>query len=258
MCLPQSLVGVSHRTGVVCALMPQAAILPLSAACPGRLPLLERLLLQEVNSSWIFDNAVLMDRIRGILPWWPEQHVAQQEGTTGAHHASLTPLDSNDVGPPPQSTSHFHFPVGEKVLHDCPDAAVDICFIHGLTGGRETTWTAEGQSEPWPKTLIPSELCRARILTYGYDAYVIRGSVASTNRLIDHATNLLHDLTRNRSRCKASSRPLIFVLPQPRRSRVQRGHSPLAEPSGTSPTRRLRLYQGHPIHGYPSQGVLDG
>ncbi|KLU89624.1 ankyrin repeat domain-containing protein [Magnaporthiopsis poae ATCC 64411] len=75
------------------------------------------------------------------------------------------------------------FPEGIKVLYDGPDAAVDICFVHGLNGDRERTWTANRQSAPWPKTLLPSELEDARIFVYGYDA----------------------------ARCGASSRPLIFV-----------------------------------------------
>lgn len=57
----------------------------------------------------------------------------------------------------------------------------------------------------------PPRLSKARILTYGYDAYVLRGSVASSNRLLDHATNLLNDLTTDRAICSASSRPLVLV-----------------------------------------------
>jgi hypothetical protein len=116
-------------------------------------------------------------------------------------------FDSDTLGSPPAPL----FPDGIKVLHDCPDATVDICFVHGLTGDRERTWTAEGQSEPWIKTLLPPRLNTARILTYGYDPYVVRKSVASSNRLIDHAANLLNDLTTDRASCHASSRPIIFV-----------------------------------------------
>ncbi|GFG21264.1 putative Pfs, NB-ARC and TPR domain protein (JCVI) [Aspergillus udagawae] len=103
------------------------------------------------------------------------------------------------------------FPDGVEVLHDCPNATVDLCFVHGLTGDRITTWTAQGQSDPWPKTLLSSKLATARILSYGYDAYVVRGSVAGSNRLIDHATNLLNDLTTDRNLHNAASRPIIFV-----------------------------------------------
>ena len=109
--------------------------------------------------------------------------------------------------PPPVSS----FPYGVEVLYDCSKATIDICFVHGLTGNRDSTWTADGQSTPWPKTLLPPKLSKARILTYGYDAYIVRKSVASSNRLIDHATNLLNDLTTDRACCNASSRPLIFV-----------------------------------------------
>ncbi|KAL8364903.1 hypothetical protein RB595_003946 [Gaeumannomyces hyphopodioides] len=103
------------------------------------------------------------------------------------------------------------FPDGVKVLHDCPDATVDICFVHGLTGNRDSTWTADGHFTPWPGTLLSQKLKNARILTYGYDAYVLRRSVASNNRLNDHAKNFLNDLTTDRASCEARSRPLIFV-----------------------------------------------
>lgn len=114
---------------------------------------------------------------------------------------------SSSQNPPPVSS----FPDGVEVLYDCSEATIDICFVHGLTGNRVTTWTANGQSTPWPTTLLPPKLSKARILTYGYDAYIVRRSVASSNRLIDHAMNLLNDLTTDRACCNASTRPLIFV-----------------------------------------------
>lgn len=103
------------------------------------------------------------------------------------------------------------FQRGIQLFHDCPDATVDICFVHGLTGNLYSTWTADGQSEAWPKTLLAPELKSARILTFGYDAYVLGETVASKNRLIDHATDLITDLTNKRARKKASTRALIFV-----------------------------------------------
>ncbi len=117
-----------------------------------------------------------------------------------------------DTGSAPSTAPEIPcFPDGVKILHDCPDATVDICFVHGLTGDRESTWTTPGQSTPWSQTLLPPKLDRARILTYGYDAYVARISVASANRLSDHARNFLIKLTANRDLENASSRPLILV-----------------------------------------------
>ncbi|KAG5658672.1 hypothetical protein KAF25_010853 [Fusarium avenaceum] len=111
-----------------------------------------------------------------------------------------------------EQPSTLLFPDGVEILVNPPDADVDICFVHGLTGNRTSTWTAREQPAPWPKTLLPSELPRACILTYGYDAYVVSKSVASSNRLIDHAMNLLTDLTNDRRRRNALCRPLIFVV----------------------------------------------
>ena len=128
---------------------------------------------------------------------------------TGTNGTPAQTQSDQPSSSPPQVP--IPFPDGVKVLHDCPDASVDLCFVHGLTGDRDSTWTAKGQSSPWPGTLLPPSLGRVRILTYGYDAYVVRKSVASTNRLRDHANNLLNDLTTDRAADNASSRPLIFV-----------------------------------------------
>ncbi|KAJ5089159.1 Alpha/Beta hydrolase protein [Penicillium argentinense] len=146
-----------------------------------------------------------MERLIGR--WRRRENVSNVQHT---ENGNLLPPRSSEPAlsdPPPLPT----FPNGIKVLHDCPDAAIDVCFVHGLTGDRERTWTADGQSIPWPQALLPQKLDRARILTYGYDAYVVRRSVASSNRLIDHAGNLLVDLASDRDLCNASSRPLIFV-----------------------------------------------
>ena len=122
------------------------------------------------------------------------------------HHGSQT--TSSRVPPPPASVS---FPDGIKVWYEPPSPNVDVCFVHGLTGNRDSTWTASGQQEAWPKNFLPGKLVQARLMTWGYDAYILRLSTASQNTLLDHATNLLRDLTDQRFADDASSRPLIFV-----------------------------------------------
>ncbi|KAM0360984.1 hypothetical protein ACHAPK_011831, partial [Fusarium culmorum] len=136
--------------------------------------------------------------------------VQQRETESESAHPILAPSARQSSSLEQSSTPLF--PDGVEILVDPPDADVDIYFVHGLTGNRTSTWTAREQAAPWPKTLLPSELPKACILTYGYDAYVVSKSVASSNRLIDHAMNLLTDLTNDRRRRNASSRPLIFVV----------------------------------------------
>ena len=103
------------------------------------------------------------------------------------------------------------FPAGIRVWHNCPDATIDICFIHGLAGNRESTWTAQGDALPWPQTLLPPRLGKARILSFGYDAYVGWRSFAPGNGPLGYVVDLLNDLCQNRIDAGALSRPLVFV-----------------------------------------------
>ena len=65
-------------------------------------------------------------------------------------------------------------------------------FVHGLTGDREKTWTAKNAAAPWPQSLLPSKIPNARVLTFGYDAYVADWKgVVSNSRIGNHAMNLL-------------------------------------------------------------------
>ncbi|KAF0318883.1 hypothetical protein GQ607_013842 [Colletotrichum asianum] len=110
--------------------------------------------------------------------------------------------------PPPEP-----FPSGIKLLHNPSEAAlVDIVFVHGLTGHREKTWTAHDATDPWPKTLLPTKIPTARVLTFGYDASVADWrSVVSVNRVGNHAQNLLSALANFREDGDTNERPLIFV-----------------------------------------------
>ena len=51
---------------------------------------------------------------------------------------------------------------------------------------------AKNAIAPWPQTLLPLKVPNARVLTFGYDAYVAdwRGMV-SKNRIGNHSWNLL-------------------------------------------------------------------
>jgi pimeloyl-ACP methyl ester carboxylesterase len=62
----------------------------------------------------------------------------------------------------------------------------------------------------WPEDMLPAELPSSRILTFGYDAYVTRLTMVSTNRISNHANDLLSALANVRG-SERSHTPLIFV-----------------------------------------------
>jgi hypothetical protein len=76
-----------------------------------------------------------------------------------------------------------------------------IVFVHGLTGNRESTWTDKPTKVFWPKDLLAEDLSRARIITFGYDADIVRGlSVAGNGTLRDHGKALAEDLAMRRKK----------------------------------------------------------
>ncbi len=81
---------------------------------------------------------------------------ASQEAEYDAESPSIA-----SENPPPTEP----FPDGVRVLHDSPGASVDICFVHDLTGNHDSIWTTDGQTLPWPKTLLAPKLDNAHILT---------------------------------------------------------------------------------------------
>ena len=79
------------------------------------------------------------------------------------------------------------------------DRLTSILFVHGLTEDSEKTWTTKNTSAPWPRTLLPSKVPNARVLTFEYDACVAdwRGLVSQV-RIRNHAMNLLAALASYR------------------------------------------------------------
>jgi len=130
------------------------------------------------------------------------------------HKARASKSDKAEVARSSKPSGKKTFPVGIKELHSPDSAAVDLVFVHGLTGHREKTWTADGTSGgPWPRTLLPRKIPNARILTFGYDARVtdLRG-VVSNNRVGNHARNLLAALATHREDDSTNDRPIIFIV----------------------------------------------
>lgn len=103
-----------------------------------------------------------------------------------------------------------HFPSGIEILCSTKDPIVDIVFAHGLTGDRVRTWTS--QRKFWPKDFLKQGLPIAkRVMSFGYDAYIVRTTKVSTNRISDHARDLLITLAAQRMTEEESNRPIVFV-----------------------------------------------
>ncbi|KAK3317737.1 Alpha/Beta hydrolase protein [Cercophora scortea] len=103
-------------------------------------------------------------------------------------------------------------PWGIRVLHNPPDARVDVIFVHGIRGHLENTWAQGEGGPPWPRTLLPRRLPEARILTFGYDANPIAFRLSvSGNKIGDHAKNLLSAVAAQRLSAATSNRPILFV-----------------------------------------------
>ena len=76
-----------------------------------------------------------------------------------------------------------------------------IVAVHGLNGHPFKTWTTHETNRFWlgDPDLLPSNLKRARILTYGYNASVaaLLGKTSS-DRIMQHAQTLVAELVADR------------------------------------------------------------
>ncbi|KAL8870709.1 MAG: hypothetical protein Q9174_003308 [Haloplaca sp. 1 TL-2023] len=95
----------------------------------------------------------------------------------------------------------------------CPEpdknkVIVDIVFIHGLGGDSKRTWTVGDCC--WPLDLLPKDITKARVFSFGYPANITSfwGPPSKTD-IGDHADSLRWALLDERLDC--SNRPIIFV-----------------------------------------------
>lgn len=85
-----------------------------------------------------------------------------------------------------------------------------MVFVHGLTGGRESTWTEIKSNVFWPRDLLHHEIPNARIMTFGYDADIVNLlTPASSNNIRNHGQALAHELALKRKRSKTVSHRII-------------------------------------------------
>ncbi|GFF56469.1 hypothetical protein IFM51744_08909 [Aspergillus udagawae] len=99
--------------------------------------------------------------------------------------------------------------LGLKIFSNPSNPTVDIVFVHGLTGNCEKTWTHQNGTL-WPRDLLGPDFPTARILTFGYDADVVKiWGPASSNQICDNGKTLAFALLDCRVDCP--TRPIIFA-----------------------------------------------
>ena len=101
---------------------------------------------------------------------------------------------------------------GVSLLYDGSRAAIDIVFVHGLTGNAYNTWLYKSTKVHWPSDLLKQDIPDSRILSFGYDADIVNlWNPASNNQLSNHAEKMVSDLVRLRERTDTQTRTVLFV-----------------------------------------------
>ena len=102
--------------------------------------------------------------------------------------------------------------LGIRLLYKADTACVDVVFVHGLTGSAYSTWLHEKKGVHWPAELLKKDIPDCRILTFGYDADVVKvWQQVSGARLSNHGKDLVADLAGLRSETETSDRSIVFV-----------------------------------------------
>ena len=82
------------------------------------------------------------------------------------------------------------------------EPSIDLVFIHGLGGTQLGTWTEETSGKLWisDPEFLGKLKDQARVLAFGYNANLI--SEVTTQRVVNHASDLLEKLNAKRSDCQ--------------------------------------------------------
>ena len=89
-------------------------------------------------------------------------------------------------------------PLGLHVVHTPKEnRRLDIVFVHGLGGTCRLSWSKNKDlNKFWPSKFLPlePEICLGRILTFGYDANIVRDASNRSSSVLDFAKELLFEL----------------------------------------------------------------
>jgi hypothetical protein len=87
-----------------------------------------------------------------------------------------------------------------------------IVAVHGLGGDSYGTWTDSSSQEFWLRTFLPKDLPTARVMTFGYNANILRKK--ARGEIYSFAEELLAALRRNRTGTAVSSarRDNVYAL----------------------------------------------
>jgi hypothetical protein len=86
------------------------------------------------------------------------------------------------------------------------NAKYSIIAIHGLDGHRIKSWTMDSGAF-WLQDQLPSVAPRARVMTYGYNAYTRGSSVLSNQKIYQHGQDLITLLANERQKPEVNPAP---------------------------------------------------
>ncbi|ORY19555.1 Alpha/Beta hydrolase protein [Clohesyomyces aquaticus] len=100
---------------------------------------------------------------------------------------------------------------GLDIWYEAEKAEVDIVFVHGLRGGRESTWTKDGCL--WPRELLAKDIPDSRIFGFGYDSGVVHSDTAEITQgsTENDARVLCMLLDGKRKETNTTDRPIVTV-----------------------------------------------
>ena len=148
------------------------------------------------REGWKFSAALKLSawsRRRTSTPNGTQRAVLRPTRPSPSPGPNATILGPNPLPAPAPS------PLGLRTVHQPTTAPVaDIIFIHGLGGGSERTWSKDPRDPTlfWPQHWLPSdtEIGRARILSFGYNANFLPGSSKSIYNIGDFSKALLNEM----------------------------------------------------------------